>query len=278
MLQIKKILVPIDFSVRSNAAFVAACNLAKHFDAEIHLLHVLEMPNLKEVTGDNRNSESLVPYLTKSTAVIKDKMTELKKLYPSVKTQDHVLMNKVHQQIFDCVETLDIDLILMGSSGAEGWDELLVGSNSQKVIRNANCPVLVVKNNKPFLLRNIVFASNFEDYSQESVDFVQTLQSFYNSKVHLLTVITAKTFEPSRNTRKRLNNFAVKYNLEHYEVHSYNEFSEEEGIVAYAEDCKADLIIMCTHGRTGVARMLAGSIAEGVANHSSVSVCTFKLI
>ncbi len=279
MQTIRKILVPTDFSVRANAAFTTASQLARNFKAEVHLLHVLEVPQLEVKSKEGLLSQDgLMHFLEKAVEEVKLKTAELKTLFPSVKVHEHVFVDRVHNQIFSLIETLQIDLVVMGSSGAEGWEELLVGSNSQKVIRNASCPVLVIKNSKPLELKNVIYASDFENYTPSSIEFVKLLQAHYKSRLHLLTVITPKTFEASRTTVRRLSNFAVQHGLEHYETHAYNNFSEEEGIVAYAEDCKADLIVMCTHGRTGLARMLAGSIAENVANHSSVSVTTFRLI
>jgi nucleotide-binding universal stress UspA family protein len=69
--------------------------------------------------------------------------------------------------------------------------------------------------------------------------------------------------------------FAKKLKLTNYTINVFNDVSEEEGIIYFAESINADMIAMATHGRTGFAHVLAGSIAEDVVSHSKRPVLTF---
>jgi nucleotide-binding universal stress UspA family protein len=69
--------------------------------------------------------------------------------------------------------------------------------------------------------------------------------------------------------------FARRANLRNYTINIFSDFNEEEGIIDFAKSVKADMIAMATHGRTGFARVLAGSIAEDVVNHSQTPVLTY---
>ena len=69
--------------------------------------------------------------------------------------------------------------------------------------------------------------------------------------------------------------FARKLQLKNFTMNVFNDVSEEEGIVYFADSIDADLIAMATHGRTGFAHVLAGSIAEDVVSHSKRPVLTF---
>jgi hypothetical protein len=69
--------------------------------------------------------------------------------------------------------------------------------------------------------------------------------------------------------------FAKKLCLKNYTLNVFNDLSEEEGIIHFANSINADLIALATHGRTGFAHVIAGSIAEDVANHSRKPVLTY---
>ena len=71
--------------------------------------------------------------------------------------------------------------------------------------------------------------------------------------------------------------FAKKHNLTNYSLNIYNDVTEEEGIVCFADEIDADLISMVTHRRTGIAHLIAGSIAEDVVNHTKRPVLTFSI-
>ena len=69
--------------------------------------------------------------------------------------------------------------------------------------------------------------------------------------------------------------FAKKLGLKNFTINIFNDITEEEGIIYFAESIDADLIAMATHGRTGFAHVLAGSIAEDVVGHAKRPVLTF---
>jgi nucleotide-binding universal stress UspA family protein len=72
-----------------------------------------------------------------------------------------------------------------------------------------------------------------------------------------------------------MEDFAKKLKLTNYTINVFNDVSEEEGIIYFADSINADMIAMATHGRTGFAHVLAGSIAEDVVSHSKRPVLTF---
>jgi len=93
----------------------------------------------------------------------------------------------------------------------------------------------------------------------------------------LVIINTPNNFESTRESSKRIKNFANKYNIRHAVAEIYNSSSEEKGIVEFAEDINADMIAMSTHGNTGLKHFFSGSIAEDVVNHSKRPVWTFKV-
>jgi nucleotide-binding universal stress UspA family protein len=96
----------------------------------------------------------------------------------------------------------------------------------------------------------------------------------FDATVHFVRINTPLNFQSDAKVKILMEDFVRKTKLKNYTVNSFNDFSEEEGILHFAQNQKADLIGMATHGRTGFAHVLVGSIAEDVATHSHRPVLT----
>ena len=169
-----------------------------------------------------------------------------------------------------------VDLVVMGTSGRSKFEEMIVGSNTERVVRFAKCPVLTVHekpSEKDFA--NIVYATSMNENETAFADVVKNAQEMYHAKVHLVRINTPMNFQPDHLSLKVMKNFARKIRLENYTLNVFSDRSEEEGILHFAASINADLIAMATHGRTGFAHVLVGSIAEDVVNHSSKPVLTY---
>jgi nucleotide-binding universal stress UspA family protein len=97
----------------------------------------------------------------------------------------------------------------------------------------------------------------------------------YNGTIHLVRINTPLNFESDVKVKKDMEAFARRIGLKNYTINSFSHYQEEEGIIHFAKTIDADLIALSTHGRTGFAHVLAGSIAEDVANHSVIPVLTY---
>ena len=106
---------------------------------------------------------------------------------------------------------------------------------------------------------------------------VRNTQQMYDATVHLVRINTPGNFQRDAVVRKYMQDFAKKLQLKNYTINMFNDLSEEEGIVYFADSINADLIAMATHGRTGFAHVMAGSIAEEVVSHSKRPVLTFVI-
>ncbi len=276
----KKIIVPIDFSEHSEYALEAAANLAQKFGSELIVLHMLELSNAILTANGNSINEEAVFYLKlaeqKFDAFLDRPFLEGIKVTPIVK---HF---KVWSEVNDVANEHHANLIVMGSHGASGVKEVLVGSNTEKVVRHADIPVLVIKHN-PILLdfENGVFASDFTD--EAIVPYLNARKTFEKIGVtmHLVYVNSPDgNFRSSTEIDKRISLFLKKAdgdldNLEN--VHVVSDYSIEKGILSFANNIGADLIAVATHGRKGLAHFFEGSISEDIANHSTLPVMTFKI-
>lgn len=277
----KTILVPTDFSdVANNAANVAAA-LAKKTGAKIMLLHVVEDSSVSSV---HFTGELVIPgiedrlYIYKLIETAKKEINALREKYKDVNFEDVIRVGNPYYSVQDMIKEYKIDLIVMGTKGASGAKEILIGSNAEKVVRHAKCPVLTVQGPIENIdIKNIAFATGLKDAQGEHIEIVKVIEQFFDVKTHIVRVNTPNNFQTDLDSIRELNEYAEGSGIANYTVRVYNDITEEEGIIHFADEIDADLIVMATHGRKGLAHLIAGSIAEEVVNHAKRPVLTFSM-
>lgn len=276
----KKILVPVDFSKPSENALKVAADLAKRNKSELHILHVIELAeSLFGTEQFNVNNEQIVFFMDMAKKRF-DKFLD-KAYLKGIDVKDHIEPGSTPLAISDIVSKNDIDMIVMGSSGTSGIEEIVIGSNTEKVVRYSEVPVLVVKNEiKSFSFKKAVFASDFELENIGPYKKAKAFADSFDAKMHLLYVNLpgnqfSSTIEIQEQMRVFLNEVELPLNKENIEI--FNDYTIEQGVLNAAERLKADLIIIPTHGRKGLSHFFNGSISEDVVNHSEIPVLTFKI-
>ena len=275
----KKILVPTDFSEQAENALKVAAQLAKKYDGEIFLLHMLELPmELIDPTTQENNSnppEALF-FMKLAHQRFQDMMS--RDYLEGITVHETVQFHEAFEGIMEVSKEKGCDLIVMGSHGASGLKEVFIGSNTEKVVRHADLPVLVIKNNIPlFDVKNFVFASDFVDEGKasfkEAIRFAKTI----GAKMHLVYINTANKFKTTSKIEKRINGFINDVEMGEHTITVYNDESIEKGILNFSAKMNAGLIGISTHGRKGLAHFLNGSISEDLVNHAKRPVVTFKI-
>ena len=146
-LQIKSILVPIDFSAPSRKALDYAVPFAEQFGAKVTLLHVVE----PIATPDFANSFPLMMENDKVMAACKGRLELLVKqnaIDPGIVEKTLVRQGRAFHEITSAAESLKVDLIIISTHGYTGLKHILMGSTTERVVRHAPCPVLVVRENE----------------------------------------------------------------------------------------------------------------------------------
>jgi len=123
----------------------------------------------------------------------------------------------------------------------------------------------------------MVFASNFLDESYKAFEKIKYFADLYNAHIDLLKIITPKHFEPTPKSQKLINSFVEKFNLKDYSIHIYNAHNIEHGIIDFSHEKGSDLIAIETHGRTGFAHLINGSLAENIVKHEAKPVLSIKM-
>lgn len=277
----KKILVPTDFSKNANVATAVAADIARRSGGELILLHVIE-----EASGGSFNVEGEV-----SGSDIEDRLFNYKLIGKARKQLEKAVLDPAIRDVradgelrvgnpFHAMRTLlsekKFDLVVMGTAGHTKIEEMLIGTNTEKVVRLAKCPVLTV-NKKPTTtnFKDIVYATTMAKDEEVFSRIVRRTQQIYNSNIHMVRINTPGDFQRDYVVKNYMNRFAKNLGLKNYTISVYNDLNVEEGIIRFADGINADMIAMATHGRTGFAHVLAGSVAEDVVGHARRPVLTF---
>jgi nucleotide-binding universal stress UspA family protein len=281
-----KVLVPFDFSQTANFALNFATGLSSNYpNIEVTVLHVIETPVATGMGTMGGGLESIPDFENQIffMELVEARKKQLKKIEESytdvvLKVKTKMILGSVFKGISEYINDQGPDLIVMGSKGASGLEEVLVGSNTEKVVRNATCPVITIKAETDVSkMKKVVFASDFRDSSDEIANRIKRIQAVFDAQFYFVVVNTPGNFETTRESMNRIRAFAQKHQFENIKAEVYNSLSEESGIIEFADDIDADMIAMTTHGRTGLLHLITGSIAEDVVNHSKRPVWTYKM-
>jgi nucleotide-binding universal stress UspA family protein len=271
----EKIIVPIDFSKQSIDALNVAADLAlKSPGCTLNMVHFYEKP----ISGITLQIEVDTRKLASIRKDINSKMDDLIKSLPAIKFEKTILADKNVLDILDLGLVKNADLIVMGTHGASGWKEFIIGSNAQNITRNAKCPVMVIKEGyEKFKLNNVLFVSSFLEEDSLEFEKIRNVVKLYNPCYHLLKIIDEKIINPGFNAQVLMEEFAKKYSLDKYTVNTIMSKSIGEGVSEYSKSFNVDCVIIETHGRKGLNRIMQSSVAEELVGHLNKPVMTVKI-
>jgi len=283
-----QILVPTDFSRASDAALGHARMLAGSTGAAVHLLHVVDSAFVATVLTDQRNYESAAH----------------EKLHQRLSGEHPGGIPVVERSeapaevITRYARTHPIDLIVMGTHGRGRVARLLLGSVAEKVARTAPCPVLTMRETPrtPGGRRlRLLLPTDFSPCSDAALGYAKRLAAKTRGSVCLLHVIehppTAVTFgselcapesleslqDQRENARVELGRRMLAESQSRIAITGDIVFGASAAIIsAYAADHAFDMIVIGSHGRSGIAHLLMGSVAESVIRTAPCPVLTVK--
>ena len=277
----KTILVPIDFSDYSEYALEVAAKIAKRHDSSIVALHMMGLSQAVLTKDDSQEVFEAMYYMKLADKRFQDFLD--RDYLEGINVQTTVQNYKLFHEIDSVAQEFNADLIVMGSHGSSGLREVFVGSNTEKVVRNSEIPVLVIKNrmgDEP--MNKVVFANDFDKNNVKSFLKARNLFSALDVEMQMVYVNTpGDGFRSTQEMEEKVVEFFIEANVngefDVNDVKYYSAYSIEEGIFTYSNKVDADLIAIPTHGRKGLAHFFTGSISEDLVNHSELPVITFKM-
>lgn len=277
----KSILVPIDFSEHADYALEVACILARKYNSEIIVLHMLGLSEAY-LTKDEAQEAAEAHYYMKLAKTRFNRFLD-KPYLNGLQVREMVQNYKIFSEVNLVAAEHKVDLIVMGSHGTGGLSELFVGTNTEKVVRTSDIPVLVVKAHRPdFNPRKVVFATDFSLEAIHAYHRIRDLLTLWESKIYLVYVnLPNERFKSSQEKHETAQNF---FNAAHdgsipedTEIKYVSDYTIENGIYYVANEVGADMIALPTHGRSGLLHFFKGSVGEALANHANLPVLSCKM-
>ncbi len=284
-----KIIWTTDFSENAEASLPFAEEIASRFDADLVLVHVLlDIPLFyASFIGDSSAYLSAIERARgEASADLENLARRLRNR--GVAARVMLLEGSPYTEVTRFAETEGADLIVMGSRGLSGLERVILGSTAEKVIRNAPCPVLTVHKQPelPLKIRGILLLTDLSELSKVAFRPAFELAGNLGAKLTLLHIM-----EPGvplgKDDEKALAEALVGV-MDGLLKDTGEEFREDieklvlkaggaaEGVARFCEENPVDLIVMATHGRTGLRKTLLGSVAEKILRNVEIPVLTVR--
>ncbi|HZX10772.1 MAG TPA: universal stress protein [Acidobacteriota bacterium] len=278
---IKKILWPTDFSDEAQDALLYADEFARAFKANIIALHVV--PDVSPALYDA--ADVIRGEIAKRVEVVKEKRKKKIKNIGKSKSMTFKILIKEGNAAKKIVETAEeekADLIVLGKRGLSAIEKIFIGSVANQVLRNSSIPLLLTKKDQGMpRFKKIVVPTDFSKMEEKERDYAWKLAKNFDSHLFLLHVLELHDYKfPPRvldemfdSVKKKLRQRKKreKEDINVYEdvTHSVN---AALGITDYADEKKADLIVMSTYVHSKWERFFLGSTTEKVIGYSAIPV------
>lgn len=286
-----KVLWPTDFSEASQAARSYAKFLADHFQATLHVIHVVpEFPSVYIPFF-----EDTLTYLRSWEETVNHARTKLEHVAQGLESEGYRVVHQLlegvpHQRILEYADSVDADVIVMGTKGLTGLEGWVVGSVTERVVRACNRPVLTVRPPAPAKpkIQRVLIPTDLSEAAGAGVELGVALAESFGAEVHLLYVVELFAYDPqkveafihpeefqkvSEKLREAMGEVETSVPMHKHVIKGLDVASR---IAEFAGEVGADLVVMSTHGRTGLARLLLGSVTEKLLKISPVPLLTIR--
>jgi len=273
----KKILVPTDFSEISLHAAEFSMEIAKNSQAKLILLHSASFRYYNEFAyGVTFNPQ---PFIDEVEEVVEGRMREFKEMLGvGVEIETIISGLGILEVIRDVERSEQIDLIVMGTQGASGMQEMFIGSNTEKIVRKTECPIIAIPSKTSIdAIKKILVPIDILEIQDQLMKNLALLQKFFSASMEFVWVRTPHNIENEEVVRKEFESLMRRYGFKDSELCIICSVVPTEGILAYAEESRANMMAMATHARRGISHLFSGSITEDTINHISIPVWTYKL-
>lgn len=272
-----KIIIPTDFSVQAEFAYLMVQRLEEKTVIDIHFLHVLNVPDTVTLDSDGKIQtcgEIDINYVTKQKDIAERKLANLKVLYGD-HINTHLVLGKTTDSILTFTEANQFDLIVMGTKGATGLKEKLSGSETQIIARKSKTPLLSLMCDRSDLqIRNILLVHNFSQPAKENLVLMHKLMKAFDPKIHLLQITSGNVDLEKANVEASMVHFAELNGISNYQCHLINDKDVEKGVVHFNQMINMDIVCIGTHGKAGLFHQ---SATEKLINHLFKPIISFHL-
>jgi nucleotide-binding universal stress UspA family protein len=275
-----KILIPTDFSEQAEFAFLLVQNLTRKLKADIHFIHVMEVPDTVTLDSNGKIQtcgEIDAAGLESRKKIIERKLAELHTTY-GTEFSTHLRLGKVTDTLLDEAHNGGYHLVVMGTKGTYGIRGFLAGSEAQLIARKVRIPLLTLKCDRGDLdIRNILLVHDFEHGEILEMPLLFKIKSAFGAKLHLLQIVDDNTPAARAKSLAAMESYASKANWGNVETHVLADADVEKGVIHFNQMADMDLICIGTHGRSGLSHIFRTSATEKLIQHLFKPILTFQL-
>ena len=271
----KSILVPIDFSRHSLFALDKSIFLARLLRADLVFLHVIEEAIFTMAfTGKLFSRKKYkAEYQAKAKTALQELIKE--KIPSGVSVKSIIKFGTVYGSVIQTAKENNCSMIVMGTHGASGIQELLAGSNASKVVKTATCPVITIREKTKSLgFKKIVLPLDLTRETLQKVKRAVDIANYFDSDLYVISVLMTS----DKRVRDRLNKQLelVKKYMMKQRIDCHTSLLKGDNIVEqtlnFAYDNDANLIMIMTRQDFKLTELVWGSQAEQIVNHSRIPV------
>ncbi len=294
----RKILVPTDFSRDANRAVYYAAYFSEPYESEVILLHVVSLFE-HDPNNPQHNFPNIDEVYRSLETIATEQMDQIRQDHSHVQIRKEMIRGvSPAEEIINFARENQVDLIVMGTHGRSGLSHFLLGSVAEKVIRHMHCPVMTIRyihgdTGRAPRLKRIVVPIDFSAYSKQALGHAIELAGTFGASIEFLHVIEEQV-HPSYYITGDTSIFKLIPDLRERSIAAMKEFVEKEipdgiehtfhvregrahsEIVKFAEEQDADLIVIATHGLSGLDYLLLGSTTEKVVRRSKTPVLSVR--
>lgn len=279
------ILVPTDGSAAAETAVETALDLAQRFDASLHAINVVKLDEYP-VDVESEAAEEVTQRGEGTLATVREQAADVG---VSATTRVIETADPIHQTIIDYAIDHDAALIVMGTYGRTGLDRLVLGSVTERTLRTSPVPVLTVHEDIALDpdFGTVLVPTDGSGAANVAADHGVALAGATDAAMHVVHVVDLTAVPGEFRSSEVLNALeeagqqAVDDVIDRTEDAGLRSVEASvlsgtpaRAILDYADERDIDLIVMGTHGRTGLERYLLGSVTEKIVRVADVPVLT----
>ena len=272
-----KVLIPTDFSVQAEYAYLMVKKLEEKTSTEVHFIHVLDVPDTVSIDASGKIQtcgEIDINYVISQKEIADRNLSNLKTQYGQ-HIQTHLVLGKITDSIINYSEANKFDLIVMGTKGAWGLKEKLSGSETQIIARKSKTPLLsLMCDRSGLIIKNILLVHDFRNPAEDNLSLLKKLINAFDAKIHQLQIVSKQSNSENESLLKLMDKHAKENGISNYENHLLNDLDVENGVIHFNQMQDIDIVCIGTQGQK---KIFHTSATEKLINHLFKPIISFHL-
>jgi len=275
----KKLLIPIDFSVASENALNYGLSLASKIGAKIVLLHTYNFKPMVDISGQYISFSDLkAQTLAQGEQKLHELKTKITASHPEISLEYLLMQDNLAEAVEAVCKEQNIDLVVMGTKGASGFEEYLVGTNTAVVIESIKSPVLVIPSKAKFHdIKKILFTTDFQFDDVESLEALVEIAKIFKAKIEVVHFSKdIKLDEELLDWLKEICEERVDYKLINF-TNLLEGSTMLNTLNKLIKKREVDLVSMSASDKPFLKKIFTGSYTQKMAYHTDIPFLAFHI-